>query len=107
MVDQADIFLHINAHACPKGLYDNLPAKSLAPVPEADWPAWAKAVATFRGSTDAGVRDVGVGDTVARKLGVLGEAFKAMMRALGAPCGCEARAERMNRAYPYPTIEGR
>lgn len=66
-------------------------------VPVDEWPVWAKKIAGWKQDGDAGV-----GDTFARKLGVLGETFKAVMKSLGIDCGCEFRQEEWNRLYPYP-----
>lgn len=65
------------------------------PVPRAEWPMWANAIAKL--ATDA---DKGVGDIVDRELGRLGVAFKATMKAIGVPCGCNARKVEWNAKFP-------
>jgi len=65
------------------------------PVPRAEWPLWANAIAKL--ATDA---DIGVGDIVDRELGRLGVAFKATMKAIGVPCGCNRRRDEWNVMYP-------
>lgn len=66
------------------------------PVPHEKWPAWAKGVATL-----CCADDIGVGDTVKNRLGVLGAAFKAWAKAAGIPCGCAKRQALWNVLYPY------
>lgn len=66
------------------------------PIPQSEWPCWAKAIAVFKSAEDAGV-----GDTVHRRLGALGEAFRATMKKIGVPCGCDARQAEWNAKYPY------
>lgn len=46
-------------------------------------------------------QDRGVGDTIERKLGAMGVAFKATLKALGVPCGCDKRRDEFNVLYPY------
>jgi hypothetical protein len=65
-------------------------------VPREQWPAWAKLVAS-----EAEEPDTGVGDTIARKLGIAGELFKSWAKTLGIPCGCATRQKRFNAMYPY------
>jgi hypothetical protein len=65
-------------------------------IPREQWPTWAKAVTPW-----AEPEDIGVGDTIHRKLGVLGEVFKATLKTLGVPCGCDQRQEEWNILYPY------
>lgn len=78
----------------PEG-YTPPPPTSIA-VPVSQWPSWAITIAKWKKDGD-----VGVGDTTARKLGVLGEAVKASLKALGIDCECEFRQELWNRKYPY------
>ena len=66
------------------------------PVPRAEWPLWANAVAKL--ATDA---DKGVGSTVDRLLGVGGKAYKATMKAMGVPCGCNRRKDEWDVMYGY------
>ena len=66
------------------------------PVPHADWPRWALWAEEF-----AGPGDNGVGDTIQRQLGIVGEAFKASLKMMGVECGCETRRESFNILYPY------
>ncbi len=69
----------------------------LFPVPQKDWPIWAKAL-----KATANPEDKGIGDVVARKIGdEKSEAFKAWhLATFGKPCNCTARRERWNRLYP-------
>lgn len=60
------------------------------------WPRWAKGVAQFKSKEDNGV-----GDTVHRMLGAVGEIFEATMRKIGVPCKCPERREEWNKRYPY------
>ena len=60
------------------------------------WPLWAVAVRKLASEADRGV-----GDTIHRLLGSGGEAFKATMKALGVPCGCDRRRDDWNSQYPY------
>mgnify|MGYP006921417920 CR=1 FL=1 len=69
--------------------------KQVQPVPRAEWPLWAIAISKL--ATDA---DSGIGDVVDRELGRLGVAFKATMKALGVPCGCNARRSEWNAKFP-------
>lgn len=64
--------------------------------PAGEWPLWARGIRQFRHADDAGV-----GDTVHRQLNVAGEAFKATMKLLGAPCGCDQRRAEWNARFPY------
>ena len=66
------------------------------PLPRSKWPLWASKVSAW-----AETGDVGVGDTIKRKLGILGEAFKATMKAMGVECGCDSRRAEWNALYPY------
>ena len=66
------------------------------PLIKQEWPVWARAIQKLRQ-----VGDAGVGDTVRRQLGVVGEAFKLTMNALGAPCSCDKRRDEWNAKYPY------
>lgn len=76
------------------------PPPSLAPVPRAEWPAWAKTVSLL-----SKPQDVGVGDTVARTIGpATSETFKAWYQTLfKATCGCERRQAEWNARFPYQT----
>jgi len=65
-------------------------------IPREKWPAWAAAVADTREPADKGI-----GDTIERKLASAGKAYKAMLAAVGAPCGCCSRQAELNRLYPY------
>ena len=65
-------------------------------VPADKWPTWATLVSKMRADSDAGV-----GDTIRRQLGVLGEAYKATLKAWGVPCGCSRRQLEWNAKYPY------
>jgi hypothetical protein len=67
------------------------------PVPESDWPAWAKLLAARKSETDKGV-----GDTFQRLAASMGgELFKKLAKSMGLPCGCDARQADWNRLYPY------
>ncbi len=68
--------------------------KPIPPVPLEQWPAWARWIA-FR----ANGTDIGVGDTVARTLGM--QAVAAMLKAVGINCGCSARRAEWNAKYTY------
>ena len=60
------------------------------------WPFWAVAVRKL-----ASEDDKGVGDTIRRLTGLPGVAFKATMKALGVPCGCDSRRDDWNTQYRY------
>ena len=65
-----------------------------APLPRAQWPAWAKAVALA-----AKPGDVGVGSTIARTIpGPISMAVKVLSKG---ECGCDARREALDIRYPY------
>ena len=66
------------------------------PVPLPDWPWWARILRWS--ATDA---DVGVGDTIHRLLGEIGESFVQTMKALGVPCACDRRRAEFNANYSY------
>jgi hypothetical protein len=68
----------------------------LHPIPRDQWPLWASGVARWQEPGDAGV-----GDTIHRKLGLLGEIFKGTLKAMGVPCGCDGRRADWNVMYPY------
>jgi hypothetical protein len=103
-VDGRDIIEHARAGDCPKGKYDRLPPATPStytstppqPIPRAQWPLWASTIARWQ---EAG--DVGVGDTIHRKLGILGVIFKETLKAMGVPCGCDERQAEFNTMYPY------
>lgn len=61
-----------------------------------EWPWWAKAL---KKRAQAGEK--GIGDTLARKFGSTGEAFKKVMECIGIQCGCQQRQEWLNARYPY------
>jgi hypothetical protein len=62
-----------------------------------NWPGWARLLAT-----GAAPPDRGLGDTLARRFGGAGEAFKAGFKALvGRACGCAERQETLNQKYPF------
>ena len=64
---------------------------------EANWPSWAKVVAARRRDGEAGVGDTF--DRLAARVG--GKAFKAALKKLGIPCGCDGRQRDWNALYPY------
>jgi hypothetical protein len=68
------------------------------PVPRKQWPEWAKRLAD-----DANDNDVGIGDTVERRIGpAASAAFKTWYRAVfKKTCGCEKRKAEWNARYPY------
>lgn len=72
-----------------------------SPVPPADWPLRAKAVAKLRKKAEAGV-----GDTIARLIGERNSALweKAVIAITGKPCRCKGRRARLNRLFPYNQI---
>lgn len=72
------------------------PAEPVVAVPRDQWPAWATAIAAMK--TDA---DTGVGSTVDRLLGTFGKVYKATLKAMGVPCGCNARRAEWDRRYGY------
>lgn len=69
-----------------------------SPVPEDQWPAWAKQIARFKNGVDRGV-----GDTAERIFGKFGgESFKFRYKQMiGSDCGCGYRKELWNHLYPY------
>lgn len=69
----------------------------LGPLPQSDWPIWAKALCKL-----AHPEDKGIGDVVARIIGdEKSEAFKAWhVATFGRPCNCNARRNRWNFTYP-------
>ncbi len=71
----------------------------ITPKPVAEWEAWAVKVSSWRTSAD-----VGIGDTIHRKLGALGRAFTATLKAIGVPCGCDGRQAEYNAKYPYSVL---
>lgn len=91
---------HNAVHGCPAGKVGRFgttpPPKPIEPLPRQDWPKWATWIAGFYAQDD-----IGVGDTVHRKLGKAGEWTKAILKAAGVPCGCSERRERWNKMYPY------
>lgn len=103
-VDGVDIIEHARLANCSLGFHvdataDDTPASAIYdPVPLDKWPLWTSAIAKLKEPID-----VGVGDTVHRKLGAAGKLFKAMMEALGVPCGCDDRRAEWNQRYPYGT----
>ena len=70
--------------------------RKIVAVPMGQWPLWAKAIQKIRSDEDKGV-----GDTVHRRLGKMGAAFKIFMKSIRAPCGCDRRREEWNQKYPY------
>lgn len=68
------------------------------PVPRDQWPTWAKAIAAMKADTDTGV-----GSTVDRLLGTFGKVYKATLKAMGVPCGCNERRAEWDARYPYTT----
>ena len=71
-------------------------AAPITPTPGDKWPAWVKAVEKLRDESDAGI-----GDTIHRQLGLLGEAYIVSLSLLGMNCGCERRRADLNIQYPY------
>ena len=71
---------------------------NLLPVPEAQWPFWAKAIARRRQPGDTGV-----GDTLERFLRRLAadKAAQVWERWAGKSCGCKDRKAWMNGRYKY------
>lgn len=67
-----------------------------APIPQGEWPAWAKAVQLLSEDEDSGV-----GDTIARLLGKYGRAYKKSLLIIGVPCGCDERQAEYNAKYHY------
>lgn len=67
------------------------------PLPRAEWPIYARVVAQFRSDEDKGI-----GDTLARRLGGVGETFKKAFKTItGKDCGCGDRQRKLNHMYPY------
>lgn len=96
-LDGRDILNHARDGQCPEGRFAGSSAETPASsTPRAEWPLWASKVAEW-----AEPPDKGVGDTIQRKLGVCGEAFKATLKVLGVECGCAARQSEWNAKYPY------
>ncbi len=75
------------------------PPQPITPKPAAQWEPWAVKVSSWRTSAD-----LGIGDTIHRKLGALGTAFKVVLTAIGVPCGCDERREQYNEKYPYSVL---
>lgn len=71
------------------------------PIPFAEWPNWAKRVFEEREVPE----EKGVGDTVHRRLGDGGLAFRAWTTLLKIPCGCDLRRDLWNAVYPYENRE--
>ena len=69
-----------------------------SPVPRDQWPRWVNAVVAVSNETDKGV-----GDTIHRVAGLIGEAFIASLKLVGMNCGCERRRDELNIQYPYET----
>lgn len=81
--------------ACPYGV--TMESAAEARFYQANWPGWARLLAT-----GAAPPDRGLGDTLARRFGAGGEAFKAAFKRLaGRACGCAERQESLNRKYPF------
>ena len=75
------------------------PVEAPKSLPRDKWPIWAILVAL-----NASEADTGVGDTIARTVGVFGgEAVKAWFKSHGKDCGCDARQDTFNAKYPYRT----
>ena len=67
-------------------------------IPESEWPFWAKQVAKMRQDGD-----IGVGDTIARTIGVkTSQTFKSWYKDLfNKDCGCDFRQDLWNKQYKY------
>ena len=67
------------------------------PIPDNQWPIWAKALRQF-----SKPEDKGIGDVVARIIGdENSEAFKSCYEAtFHQPCGCTGRQAKWNREFP-------
>jgi len=72
------------------------PARSINP---ADWPTVARWVAGLRK-----LGEIGLGDTVARVLSVIGAKTlaEAYAQITGSDCRCADRQAKLNQMYPYP-----
>lgn len=97
-IDGLDIIEHAKQGYCPLGKFSGEPIKPdpILPVPRDEWPAWVNFVAKLATEGDGGV-----GDTIHRQLGIVGEAFKETLTALGVPCGCDKRRAEWNAKFPY------
>jgi len=96
-----DILVRAKSGKCPMKYFDGEPMPEPPPpqpVPRSQWPAWAWAISKL-----SAPEDVGVGATVKRIAGPMGEAFKAWAEALGIPCGCADREKEWNAMFPYLT----
>jgi len=78
---------------CGGGCFD-----TVSPIPVGSRPLWVKALSKL-----ATPDDRGLGDTIARVVGLFGgEVFKAWFKkTTGKACGCESRAAAFNAKYPF------
>lgn len=105
-VDGRDIIEHATSGQCPKGYFDGVPqiplhqpaSAALSAIPRDQWP-WAARLIANR----ARPGEAGVGDTLARLLGIVGgELYKWFyIWITGADCGCGDRQARLNALYPF------
>lgn len=97
--DGKSIIEHAESQECPRGYFENPPAKpetaKAEAIPRERWPAWAAALADA-----AEPEDKGVGDVIERKLAEGGIVFKASIKLLGWNCGCNSRRDMDNAMYP-------
>lgn len=70
--------------------------RKVVAVPRDQWPLWTKAIEKLRTA-----EDVGVGSTIDRLLGKFGKVYKVTLKAMGVPCGCNARKAEWNTKFPY------
>ena len=76
------------------------PKPRVEPVPRAQWPLWAKALARSRFHH---AEDIGMGDTIVHLIGnTRSDRFKKWFeRKFGRSCGCSDRQQWLNRLFPY------
>jgi hypothetical protein len=89
----AEELLRLRGHLPP------YPAAPIEQKPFNEWPTWAVTVSSWRTSADGGV-----GDTIHRKLGVMGKSFTTVLKAVGVECGCDRRQAEYNTKYPYSLL---
>lgn len=101
-IDGRTVREHIREASCPDERFVQLTtggaSRPRAAIPRSEWPRAVCILEWFRRKGDNGV-----GDTLARILGVAGgEAWKkAYKRIMGEDCGCADRQAKLNGKYPY------
>ena len=87
------------AHSFSRGAAAPVQPMRQEPIPYADWPAWAKDLATDRQPTDAGIGDTAVHVIGARASKKFQEWY---LKIIGQSCGCSDRQAWLNEIFPYP-----